>query len=344
MSNNSVKSAPLLTDKQPKIDFAALPLPEVAATLRIVAQNLLLNLLYGGCRADWAVLLPHAQVQILVPPRQARLGRLRQWYNKIPGAKPAGWQEDMVTQAINGQLPPDRWRVRLIRRLGQNFNGIPPCYLPDNLWPVVSEMAWRDLDFQYWIATQVRAYFRPRLLFTLGHMPVATLSPATCWLLIALAGVSTPLLSSGFRTGQNSLDRAVKRLQREGQRQALTPGWAGFWDQWIALEALQRWPQACALLDPPLHQALLALPLVTMHRQKNRPESAPPRASKLSAATKFIQQRFGKPIKWLNQWRKVARPVTATPPELAAPNWNNDMPNWFDAYLNLIEQTSGGKG
>lgn len=346
------------------MDFTALPLMEMASTLRTLGQELLRNLLHSKRQLDWLKLFPLQQAQILVQPRiwemschqhitcVGRLLRhallpslendslqhrgsdgLRALTGKVAWPNLGLSYKVTVAQAIAGKLSDHAWRARILGRLELDFDGLPPRYMPDDLWPVVSEFAWRDLDFQHWVAAQVRSYFRPRVLFMLGDMPVATLSPRTFWVLIALASLemqtarpwASPnqrmvqkaiklLLTPFIGFTQESLNRrmvrkAIKRLQNEGQRQALATGWAGFWDQWILSEALRHWPDAFNKLDSQLCDALLALPLLAITS----------------------------PAALLQSYSERKDKASQPPVKLAAPNWKKDMPGWFQSLYKPLK-------
>jgi len=291
----------------PDMDFTALPLLELASTLRTIGQNLLCNLLYGGCRPDWSALLPPEQARVLAQPGMPMRVGLRRRVAGVRRKKPTPQYDAAVTQAIAGRLSLGQWRARVLGQLKRRFGGPPSTYLPDDLWPVLSEVAWRDLDFQYWVAAQVRMYFRPQVLFMPDETLVAKLFPTTLWALIALAGVETSA-PRGPHPNRQTLRRAVKRLQNRGEQEALqTNGWAGFWDQWIVSKALQRWPGALRALDAKLHGALLALPLLTI----TTPETLAQRGRKRKSKAEI-------------------RP-------LAASDWEKEMPEWFPGLYQTSE-------
>lgn len=292
------------------MDFA-LPLVELASTLRAIGQNLLCSLLYGGCCPDWSALVPLEHARMLVQPRAFRRVYLRRWVARLTSRKPVSQDEEAVTRAIAGKLPLRKWRTRVLDQLKLRFGGPPSVYLPDDLWPVLSEIAWRDLDFQYWVAAQVRMYFRPRILFMPGERLVAKLSPITVWILIALAGAATSA-SRGFHPNQQTIRRAVRRLRNRGKQEALeTTGWAGFWDQWIVSEALQHWPSALKSLDAELRDALLTLPL-------------------LNITSPVTLAQPGKKRKSRTETR-----------QFAAPDWEKEMPEWFPALCKNPESKNG---
>jgi len=296
----------------PDMDLTALPLMELASTLRTIGQNLLCNLLYGGCQPDWSALFPLGHARILAQSRASMRASLRRQLARVTGKEPVLQYEEAVNRAIAGKLSPRAWRARVLGQLKLRFGGLPSIYLPDDLWPVLTEVAWRDLDFQYWVAAQVRIYFRPQVLFKPGEVPFAELSPKTMWVLIVLSGAGISRPSRSFIPGQRTILRAVRRLQGTGQRQALeSPGWAGFWDQWVISEALQRWPGALKSLDAELRDALLALPLLTI----TSPETLAQQDKKRKSKTETRQ--------------------------LAVLNWKKEMPEWFPDLGKTSESMNG---
>lgn len=300
--NNATQRDP---PELPGLDFAVLSVAELVATLSAIGQILLCNLLHGGYLPDWSLLLPLEQAQILGGTSQKR------GYGIARQKKPSS-PEEPTKQAIAGQLSLPEWRSRIQNWLRCLFGCPLSTRLPDDLLPILGEAAWRDLDFQYWVAAQVRIYLRPRVLIEPGEMPFAQLSPKTMWALIALSGsrISHPRRSLNPKRRATLI--AAKRLRIAGGEQALaTGGWAGFWDQWVISEALRHWPDALKPLDVQLHNALTSMPLLA------------------TTSPEMTAQRNGKKGK--------TKSIL-----LAASNWKEGIPPWFFDLHKTTEPNSNG--
>lgn len=279
------------------------PLLKATKMLHELGDRLLLSVLRRERLPDLASLLSVKETPLLVQPSiweemtyRQRVAyfvqRVKKGFLRLFRRSTAHFQyRDLMARAIAGSLSSEEWRVRTIALIKEELGAVSPHAVPDELWLVVSEMAWRDLNFQHQMATRIRDNLRERVLFTFGDMPTPTLSPNTFWILLALAAAQPPAkrakrrrwpifsriadILSRFRwwnalkrllasPEQRLIRRATERLQNEAQQQSLDHNWAGFWDQWIISETLQQWPNALQKLDPPLRNALTALPLLNI--------------------------------------------------------------------------------
>jgi hypothetical protein len=350
----------------------ALPLMALASTLRVIGQNLLCNLLHGGQWPDWSVLLPLEQARMLVQPRASPAGRWKQGAADAQ-KEPASQYPLTVTQAIAGQTSTRRSHARIRGQFKRRFGGLPFTYLPDDLWPMLGELAWRDLDFQYWVAAQVRVYFRPRVLFRPGETPFARLSPETMWTLIALSGAEIPRRSRLFKPGRRRMLEAAMHRQNPRWRRALEAArhlrdadwrqtleaarhsWNTEWPR--ALEAARRWwnmgwrqvPKAVRRLqDAGKRQALEAshwagfwdqwIISEALHRWPDppRPLDIELRDALLALPLLTITSPETQ-VRQEGQFR--GKPEIR---RLAALRWKQEMPEWFpDLCRDLLHQRDG---
>ncbi len=135
--------------------------------------------------------------------------------------------------------------------------GLPPAG-----WELVGERAWGAPSFQREAAALLEAALRRRFLFVGSRwetlsFPTLSLSPRTVWLLAALAAAAAPAAAPAWAARHNAADDAAGMLAALGRRHGLVAGWAGFWDQWLLLQATRRWPTQ----DKSITRPILALPL-----------------------------------------------------------------------------------
>jgi hypothetical protein len=175
------------------------------------------------------------------------------------------------------------------------LGGISEAWLPDGWWALAGELGWREPIVAIDHACTLRDTLRRRVLVDLGELPVPMLAPQTHWTLIALA-------NGGVRhRGQSSarrLLRGVQRLQVIAAKQVVAQAaWAGFWDQWLLLEAIELWSGALQRVDKNLAAALRRLPLADEMQRRG-----------------FVTMDSA---------------ANDAGPQLAAPRWEAEMPDWF---------------
>ncbi len=307
------------------IDFTTLPILEMASALRLIGQTLLFNLLYAEQQSDRPLPFqlkvgqngqgqPDRLTSLLLQQTQM-LAQLRAWESNCRRQRsrtilPSRWAappssfEAIVRQAISGELSAQAVRNRLIAQIAHHFGNNSPLYTPDKLWQLAGEIAWREPHFQAEIGVLVKDYFHDRVLFTGGDMPTAILSPQTFWLLIVLTQKRNPFTRPRLNQEHRLVSEIIRQLQRIGQKQAMSSGWTGWWDQWVISETFRRWPIAFKKLDLKLNQALTTLPFLAM--------------TEPDALTRDYGKQQGK--------------TTAASSKLAKLNWEKDIPPWFHLY------------
>jgi len=176
----------------------------------------------------------------------------------------------------------------------------PHGRIPDDFWPLLTDLAWLALRFQQSVAEKLEYSFRSRVFFRQGEFVSMLVSPCTFWLLLSMACAKTISESGSFlllHGGQNppTLD-GLEKLKSVGIAQGLQSQdhWAGLWDQWILREALRQMPPNG---PAEILQEIQMLPLCTGKHED---------ASSISS-------------------------------NLAAPDWFEAAPKWFKEWENKIE-------
>ena len=270
-------------------DLTLIPLQDTAVLLREVGEKLLVSLLREESRPVLTAYISSQLSQRLALPRGAVVSKSEITY------------ADLLSQSVYGQLSKSAWiggvGGRVARAIGLDSSQL----FPDIAWPLVAELAWHHLDVQHRVAGWIHEYLHTRTFILPGERSLAQLSLKTFWVLIALSAATQSNLPRRASQEERWHYTAASHLQEIAQRQALTPDWAGFWDQWVLLKALQAWQPKGTTLDVRFFHALLALPLVRL--------AAPELSNKL------LQEQQG------------LAPGTAI--KLATPEWKEEMPKWF---------------
>lgn len=218
-----------------------------------------------------------------------------------------------VIRSAPTHLPDPKWEQSLVNSLAQSLSLSPATAFPDLLFPLAGQMAWSDSAFQHAVLIQVYQRFYKTLIFLPDEIVTVHFSPRVFWVLIAMTQkpprpfhqvVARSLVRRGWlpRRGEakeeehaTHLEQAAELFQAVALRLALVPNWAGFWDQWLLLDALVKWRPAEGRLDPRLQSALANLPLVK---------------------------------RTISDWVKPARKGGAYP-DLAIPSEQSAYPAWF---------------
>lgn len=305
-------------------DLTGLPWTAIAKTMQTMAADQLTCLLAQRARREAGVpASPAAQAALaekdgLATDLATRLSRDQARVIALP--RPWMVQaipvEHIVRRAVAGRLSAAAWQKHALAHVRERWGGLPPRHVPDALWPMLGEMAWLDPEWNRQVATTILNYLYHHALVPDGCVPVVGLSTPACWLLLALRPVPAltrrssgrwgwlrvwerqPLswLIARFRSWPTLRRRAMDRLRCEAERQAVYPGWT-FWDQWLVSQIVAQWPASIQRLDPRLHAALLALPLLTITGQ-GAPETGGP--------------------------------------ALAAAGWEQAMPSWFQIQFDIF--------
>ncbi len=155
--------------------------------------------------------------------------------------------------------------------------------LPEQLWPVAAELAWRQPGFRHQLGSQLQSFFRSHLLIGDGKLPTISLDLRTYWLLLELAGMARLRHLATITKPKDAPTAALVRDPRS--RQAVTrlselavaglagARWAGFWDQWVMLEAARKNQRHLGQTTPAILHLLASLPWLeempqrpTLHR------------------------------------------------------------------------------
>lgn len=293
----------------PALDFKVVPLARGAALLQEAGEAQLRALLNGHAPTPLARLLGREQIRLLTPPLglqlwallPARLVKRLPW---VPGA-PTRTDRYVLGQVVVAGRPAAMWRAHVLQRVERALGRISPHFLPLEFWPLAAEMAWREPGFQHRTAELLRENLRGRILWTRGRVrsaPLPLVEPNTFWALLALAGAGNPARQL-FKPRRMAILGALTRFHGLAVEQASAPGWAGFWDQWILIEASQRWSATARDVAEPLRSALAALPLKRLAQVSEALEGAP------------------------------AAGVTGG---VAAPGWEAEVPLWFPVLSQAV--------
>ena len=248
---------------EPALDFAVLPLDAGVELLQRVGARLLDQLLASARRPELMDLLTRKDRTLLrlssggdldsnerePSPTQSVLQSLFQrpaeLYSRfLPRQDDYGYAAIMREALRKGSS--SEWRGRLSSEVRQEFGDVNNHNIPVDWWALVAERAWGDLEFQRQSGDTPRLYLRNKVLFPTGKTPCLRFAPQLFWLLM--------LLGAG--------DRPLGVFRGAAAAQVSQPQWAGFWDQWIVMEAICQWPESVSKLPSRVRRGLLALPLL----------------------------------------------------------------------------------
>lgn len=179
--------------------------------------------------------------------------------------------KEAVRLASAGRISQSALRARSLDYVRHQMRD-PQDHLPDQLLPLLGEMAWSDLMFRHRVASEIRAFLREEVLFARGDDHAVILSVKVFWLLMALSieksSVQMRLLRADSVAAASG--RAAARLAEHGAKEAGSEHWAGFWEQWLVKQMSEHWPQAFAKLDADLRGNLQRLPVLAGRRRDER--------------------------------------------------------------------------
>lgn len=181
---------------------------------------------------------------------------------RLAGRHP-GYYRRVVRYSLGSPISNRARRLLMLERLARRFFGPGSFVLPDDLWCLAGELAWKDLRFCHHVARDIRLYLRDRMVFEAGSIPNIQLSPRTFWLLLALY---QPPETSWWRQMLPSHRRqktTLKQMRRVAQREAYGECWAKVWDQWLILESLLNNETGLQQLNPKLRKAVVQMPLLS---------------------------------------------------------------------------------
>ncbi len=298
INNESAKPAPL--------DFSSLPVIEVALVLRRLGGVLLDGALDGDGPPESVELITPEEAVMFLEARKGWADWRIRWSHRIPLSrdlliKPL---RRLALDAARRPDTPSGWKRRVLDRVAMDVGGPSLYSFPKSLWRLVGEIAWRDLEFQKRTAAAIGAHLRKRTPLPGGRNPIPRLSPATFWLLIALAQPARSPFPKRFGAGARKSRNALILIRRETWGEILRKGWAGFWDQWIISSILSCSPHLFDRLPPDVLDSLLAMPLL------EQAEEAPPDGKK----------------------ERERKQPSATM-GLADPRWEQERPGWFECMI-----------
>ncbi|MCC7368101.1 MAG: hypothetical protein IT306_06755 [Chloroflexi bacterium] len=316
--------------RTPALDFAALPLDEATGLLRDLGLGLLRQALLANADDE------RPSLADLLPDGVARKLATRQGHRLAPVS-----YRVTVARATRRGLSPAVWQRRVWSQLRSRIGQTTPGYLPDFLWPTVAERAWASPAFQREAALLARGVLQEQYLFPQGGLPTPVFAPGTFWALLALAQAPhTPALGPALRglfrrdtlrspgrlaaqlgrvgwtlwgrlpfsrwewipTRATRRRQAARALGQQASVQTLAvSGWAGFWDQYVIMQAILAWHGGHPPLPAALRKGLTDLPVVS------------------EALGHVSSQRTD---------ARGTPPVT-TLPLLAHPSWEADRPAWL---------------
>jgi hypothetical protein len=148
--------------------------------------------------------------------------------------------------------------------------------IPVMYWPLAANAAWCDGEFQFRVGYLARQYLRQTEFLTPIEPSLPSFSPNVFWILLLLlpenthAGPGGQLFQRGGKIDSSTvpdlpliwIQRAEKTLRSVANIAAATPGWAGFWDQWLITQAIRVWKPSLASDMLGMFHALLNLPVV----------------------------------------------------------------------------------
>jgi hypothetical protein len=273
MNITPIPERPKIDNIPPGMDLRQLPIGMLTDTLREWAQNLVTNTLNIDIQFE-----AHINDKLL----QMLLPYLR------PRTTFSLWQKRIISQILTGFPQPSVEKIQqnpvaltIVQSLKQSPKNVEskksPKYMPDALWPLIGAMAWDDSVFQSRLATEIAAALRKRFLFLNGELPKISLRPEVFWLILELTH-SVP-----------TIHQITRQCYQHG-------GWAGFWEQWLLMELLQR---SVIQLKPELKDLLIGLPILSL-------------------------SNYGKLKK------KLMRDNIPKPPSIVDHKWHQAVPSWFE--------------
>lgn len=333
------------------LDFGGLPVGEVSAVLRRLVGRILDELFDEDCGPG----------QPLKKARPLKIGELLTrkefllldsscvWevHKKRPAYRIASAFRDELPRALKKlmkrtvnrkkKVTAEQWNTAVCNRVALALGGTAGDGLPDGLWPVVAKAAWYDPYFTHTINMKIIRWLKQMRLFYPFQVPAAHFSLPTFWILIAISDPKPLKFHTMFSHTERAAVRVCRRLFREAHMEAMTNGWAGFWDQWLIRLAMQRWPSGFKHLDTRLCKALMALPLMG-NRDWTKQCTA---KGKVKLYNRTFGERVHDLIDRIKRRRRPPRDFHRTALlNLTAQGWENHMPEMFSALRPVDGETT----
>jgi hypothetical protein len=282
----------------------------------------------------------------------ALLSLARVFETEPGGTPPLLWRDYFALRRIFAP-PADSALIRWIarRRWRQwTATGVPPAMLPLHLenfalrsswlgglarrWPpgvaeAAGDRAWMSPVFRFACQDIILGALRETIVFDPDRLPRVVLHPNTLWLLLATEPRNAALLylmRSGPGPRSSRIAWAPDPIAPAWLRGAMAeiaasaPHWAGFWDQWLLLQA---WSVA------PAHR-------LTVPFQAARVISELPLLEEPSAALALTASGFKASVGRTLAKTRAARPERAADP--ARPDWDEDRPGSFHRGLIIFSR------
>lgn len=322
------KPPPSMPDTPQRIDFQQLHIKEISEILRKLGIDLLNRLLAGHPPPLLTSLLTEKDILTL---SQSHVWKLKRHRKSRKGERPK-ILKDLIFKLLADSIYTDEWQEEACDRVALAIGGIPGDGLPDVLWPVAAEAAWKAPGFLYEIAWNLFQYLRKEELFSPFETPNVEFSHGAYWVLIALAVPKRLTLRQWFSWRQRRTFYTAKRLQAEARRQVMVKGWAHFWDQWLIKRAVKNWPSAFIHLDSRFFESLTQLPLtdgsmeVFMLQQSREPKTR----------IKKILRKLSRFMDKIKNSMGLLKPRD-TGLDLSDPKWKKQVPEFLTGIKSRVK-------
>ncbi|HSR67294.1 MAG TPA: hypothetical protein VLU25_05080, partial [Acidobacteriota bacterium] len=246
------------------VDFSRFPLEDAVRLLGGVAMQVMRQVLAGGAEADREggkeaeedVLRPRlSEIQVRLLEKslgQAGTGEKEKkskggWWTRLRGllrlkrnsasretqqSKPSPAPEVQAAPylttlrwALGHEAGEEEWRRQILGKMWDELGGRPGGAMPDLLWELAGQAAFRDPHFQRLAAEASLRHLKHNRLLT-GELTPLQFHPNAFWFLLAVAELPAP------------------RLQHLARRKLLEDQWTGEWEAWLMGLVSQRFPQS----------------------------------------------------------------------------------------------------
>lgn len=239
-----------MTAKPPRgMVFNRVPTGEMAGILRVWAKAFVDDLIFRG-RSDVRREAGTEIIQGLEPlltnwrlGRRARRRFTQEWAKSF-----VGFRHEIATNPVlisAGEKHARRGLFGpLMNRFAMGGRRLPYVYVPDGFWDLTAAEAWEEAEFKQWITDEVYQELRTSFLWTSGQVPVAIVDRRVFWLLLDVFETGRwsdrPEWERWVPFAGRARRRFAQSLRRVARKRWLEPGWAGFWEQWLVLQAAKR--------------------------------------------------------------------------------------------------------
>lgn len=239
-----------MTAKPPRgMIFNRVPTGEMAEILRVWAKAFVDDLIFRG-RSDVRREAGTEVILGLEPlladwklGRRARRRFTREWAKSF-----VGFRHDIASNPVllsaGARKSGGGLLGGLMNRIAMGGRRLPLVYVPDGFWDLAAAEAWEDAAFKQWITDEVYQELRTTFLWPSGQVPVAIVDRRVFWLLLDVFEIGRWSDRPEWERWVPFVGRARRRfaqaLRRVARKRWLQPGWAGFWEQWLILQAAGR--------------------------------------------------------------------------------------------------------